>query len=417
MDKLKKQVNHWLIWSEKYTKTDMIYLGKGSFWLSITQMIVTGTSFILSITMANLLSPEILGTYRFIISMVGVISSFTLTGMAVSITRSVARGYSGALKQGFLVQLKWSSIMVAVSLGYSIYYTLAENYTLAIAFILIAIFSPIIQSTSLFSAFLEGMKDFRTETLYNSIRNIVPVASLVLTVFITDNLLFILGVYFISNAIANVICYLLTISKYKPEKKIEDETIGYGKHLSLMNVVPNIALYIDKILIFYFLGPVQVAIYAIAQAPVEQLRGLNKILNRLSFPKLSQKSFGELKKSLGMIAFKLTLIMLSIAVLYILCAPFLYKIIFPQYIESVIYSQIYAMLLILLPTTLFGQALTAHARKKELYIAKTSTPLLNIILLAILLPIYGLMGAILAILLSRLFNAIIVTYLFYSSND
>jgi short subunit fatty acids transporter len=54
--------------SEKYTKTDMVYLLKGGFWLNLNNVISSGLSFVLSILFAKYVSKEAYGSYQFLIS-------------------------------------------------------------------------------------------------------------------------------------------------------------------------------------------------------------------------------------------------------------------------------------------------------------------------------------------------------------
>ena len=55
-----------LRWTEKYTRTDMVYLVSGGFWLSIAQIGTSILGFLLTMVLANLLAPELLGEYRFL---------------------------------------------------------------------------------------------------------------------------------------------------------------------------------------------------------------------------------------------------------------------------------------------------------------------------------------------------------------
>jgi len=62
--KLKDKIYRLLRRSEKYFKTDMVYLAHGGFWLTLGQIISSAASFLLAIAFANLLPKETYGTYK-----------------------------------------------------------------------------------------------------------------------------------------------------------------------------------------------------------------------------------------------------------------------------------------------------------------------------------------------------------------
>src|SRR3989338_5672754 len=87
-----------LRWSEKYTKTDMVYLASGHFWFAIGHGAAIGSGFLLTLGFANLLSPTEYGVYKYILAGAGLISTFTLGGIVQAIQRALARGYTNVIR-------------------------------------------------------------------------------------------------------------------------------------------------------------------------------------------------------------------------------------------------------------------------------------------------------------------------------
>ena len=79
----------------------MIYLTKGGVWLVFSQVVSITSSLGLAIIFARFFSKENYGTYKYILSLAGIISTFKLTGLPAAITQSIARGYDGAFHVGF----------------------------------------------------------------------------------------------------------------------------------------------------------------------------------------------------------------------------------------------------------------------------------------------------------------------------
>ncbi|MDO8589666.1 MAG: oligosaccharide flippase family protein [bacterium] len=412
MPNLRNESYRLLRWSESFFKTDINYLARGGFWLSMSQGVAMIAGFLISIAFANLFTKESFGTYKFIISMAGIIGVFSLTEIGTSVTQAVARDFGGSLRQGFRVNLKWSIGMFLSGLALGIYYYLNDNMLLSFSFLLAGIFSPVTASASLYANYILGKKDFRRNSFYAMTRNAAPALALILTLVLTRSLPAIIVVYFFSGTIVTLFLYHRTLRAYAHENNKEDpELSSYSKHLSAMEVIGNVSGYLDKILIFHYLGAIPLAVYAFAIAPVEQLQSGKKILSTLILPKLSGRSYEELRESAPRKAIILTFYALLLALVWILLSPYFYRFLYPQYLDAVFYSQVYSLTLLAISGTIFDYMLVAHKKKKELYLHRTIIPILKIALFVILLPLFGLMGLIVAHVITRSFGSLLLYYL------
>lgn len=405
--KLKRLFYEKFRWSEKYLKTDTVYLARGGFWLAIGQGVAMLSGFFISLAFANLISKELFGNYKFIISTASILGIFSLTGLNTSVMQSAASGFGGVLRQGFRINLKWSLGVLLVGAGLSVYYFLNGNALLSMSFILAGILSPVTASASLYGAYLYGKKDFKRSALYGMIRNIIFAVALILALFLSKNLPVVIIVYFVVGTLVPLFCYRATLRAFRNENTKKDPgLVSYGGHLSVMEIIGSIAGYLDKILIFHYLGATQLAIYVFAIAPVEQLQGGKKILSALIMPKLSKRPFEELQKSGPRKAILLTVYALGLAGIYALLAPYFYKFFYPQYLDAVMYSQIYSLTLLAVSGTVFNETLSAHKKTRELYFHRIMVPALQIILFLILLPLYGLMGLVITHVIVRSFSGL-----------
>ncbi len=413
VEKLKQKTYNLLRKSEKYFKTDMVYLFKGGGWLTLGQIFSTISGLLLAIAFANFIPKEIYGSYKYILSIVGIIGAFSLTGMGIPITQSVSRGIEGILKRSFRENIKWSMLMLLISLIGFIYYYIKGDTRLAFSLLIVSATYPILQSATFYRPFLVGKREFKTSVILEILRNIIHFILILFTILLTNNLMIIITVYSLSYTTTALLSYFFTIKKYKPNSHINDKTLNFGKHLSLMNMLGIISKNIENVLLFHYFGASKLAIYIFATALPRQFIFIKKGLATLALPKLSNKSIPELKKILPSKALKLLFVLIPIDIAYILISPYLYIILFPQYIESIIYSQTFSLFILFFPVMFFNQALLAHSKKKYLYIINTTTPIVRIIVLLILLPILGIWGAIWSFLFTGLFSSIMSIYLFY----
>jgi O-antigen/teichoic acid export membrane protein len=167
-----------------------------------------------------------------------------------------------------------------------------------------------------------------------------------------------------------------------------------------MQTLPFIAMYIDRILIANFIGFEELAIYSFAIVLPEHIRGFMRNLQHILLPKLSVADNVVIKKNMVRYFLILLAISVLVTVTYIIFAPFVYDILFPQYDKSVYYSRVFAITLIFFPTILFPKTFEAKKMEKELWIVNTLT-FVRTSLFLILIPVYGIMGAVTARLLSK----------------
>lgn len=412
MTMLKRAIIRFLNWGERYARTDTRYLAKSGFWLSVNNGFQTLAKLVLVVAFANLLTPESYGTYRFVLSVMAIVTVFSLTGMPSAVTQAVARGYEGALKSGLRVYLKWSTLILLVSGAISAYYFYNDNTTLGLSILIAGAFSPFFETFKLYDNFLGGKKAFKESFILSVPRKLVPLISLLITLFLTDNPIILVTVFFASNTVVILWAYYKTIQWFSPNTETDPKTVNFSKHLSFVNALVRVAANLDKVLIFHYLGTVELAIYSFAMAPQSQLSTLTSPLKTLAFPKLSQQSFETLQKTLPRKLALLSVPLIAIVGLYILAAPFLFSLLLPQYMDSVIYSQVLSLILLLMPLAIIKQIYSAHLRKKEIYIIGPVSNVLQIISLFVLLPTMGIWGVVISLFVGRLSSGLLALFFF-----
>jgi len=397
--------------TQKYTGTDNVYLFKNGFWLTLGQVISLAVSLLSAMIFANLLDPVIYGNYKYILSLMGTLTIFTLTGMGTAVTQATARELEGSFYTGFQNKLKWGTLGSLAAMGGAAYYWIRGNAILPIPLMISAIFLPLMYASGIYNSFLVGRKLFSNQTKYAIISQIIFTGTMIGAILLTKNLLWLIAMYFVANTLINYFFYFWTKTKFKPNRRDDGQTISYGKHVSLMGVIGIVAGQLDKILLFTFIGSSQLAIYSFALLVPDQIRDMSKNINTLAIPKFSARSPEEIKAGMKEKSLKLFLLAAAIIVAYIFIAPYIYQLFFPKYLSSVFYSQIYILSLLTLPFTLIESSFWAKARKKELYIIQM-TPFLQIILMLCLIPFFGIMGTLAAVLGTKLVGVLLYLYLF-----
>ncbi len=417
MEELKNKGVQSLLWIEKYTKTDMVYLAKGSFWNIFAQIITTISTLLLAVAFAHFISKETYGEYKYILSLANILGVFTLTGLGTAVMKSVIQGYEGTLNDIFWKNIKWSVLFFLITFGISIYYFVNGNISLAISMLVVGSFSPFFSSSNLYNSYLVAKKDFRRSSIYfNLIGNLFPSFCLFMTMLVTNKPVWFILVYFASNTLIGLTLYIQVLKIYKPNKKVDDGALGYSKHLSFIGILGSVADNIDQILVFHYIGPVQLAIYNFAIAIPNQIKGLMKGLASLIFPKFAERTDKEIISGMKNKYILMFISSIIIIITYIVTAPYIFHIFFPKYMDSVFYSQVFVLYFLGMTSMPAEVYLVVKEKIKEQYIGTISGTIIQVGLLFIGILWWGLLGLVIARVVTKILWSVTGVLLYNSAS-
>ncbi len=414
MEIIKSRLYSFLRWGERYTGTDNVYLARGGFWLGLSQLAASIAAFILTIVLANLLAPEVLGEYRFLMSGLLILSVFTLPGVTVAIMESTPKGFKGNLGVAFRETMKWGRLGALVSFIVATYYFWQDNTTLALGFAAIALALPIFSAGEVYNYYLKALREFKKVAVYATVtRTSLLILSVIAAITFPSYAWIILTAFLLGQIIPNLIFHKKTATEYvSPEAVSDPGLIPYAKHLTAMSALGLVAAQLDKVIVWKLLGAEELAIFFIAYAiPLEVTRFLN-LMPTLAFPKFADTSPETIRQTLMPKIWKYFLITTTCVAAYLALAPWLFKFLFPQYIEAVPYSQILMLSVIGAVFSPIGTYFTVLKAKKILYTITTIIPTIRIVALVILTPILGMWGVVSAIIIEAFINALLLIGLF-----
>lgn len=399
-----------LRWSQTHTKTDMLYLASGSYWLIVGQAIASLSALALAIAFANLVSPEVYGVYKYALSLAGIFAIASLPGMNTAIARAAARGHESVIHAVTRSRILHACAGSLVALAGSIYYLSRGNPELSIALLIIAATLPFFDTLTSHLFYFAGKRRFDTRTKYQAAIQITSAFILLATLLVTKNVIIILLAYFIPLSLMRAVQYTRVTRDIPRTPTGEDaNVVRYGKHLTAMQLLGMIAGELDKVLIWKFLGPAQVAVYTFALAIPEQVKGPLKGVGELAFPKFAAQTPEQIRNNLPALWRKLVLYglgLLGMSLVYIAAAPYIFTFIFPQYSASILYSQLFALGMVTNIASIPIAVLAAQQKTSQQYVLSNIQPVIAIGLFVLLIPPYGIMGAIVASLISKFITAI-----------
>lgn len=398
---------------------DAHYFIKGGFWLFASQVSTIISSLIVAALMARHMTENDYGIYRYIIGLAALLSVFSLTGIAQSILQASSQGYKDFLRASIGISLKYSLGVTLVASLSAAYYFSAGNQILMYGCIMIAVLHPITQLFINTLSHLYGESKYATGAKMQAFKSVLVSGSTLLTLVLSQNILLLLVVYFLSQAIATLLSYYL----YKPRnyhqeiipQEIWNKYITYAKNTSYRNILIGVASRLDSIVIFQYLGASELALYSISNLLPDQIRSSLKNLQTLLLPKYTKHgSIETLKESLIKRSIQFFLLLTVATIVFILIVPPIYTALFPKYAEGVLYIQLLALSF---PASIFLiplGALQAQQKEKELYLLHITTSIIQIVTLLLLILNYGLVGAIVAKIIAQYLKAILSYWLIFS---
>lgn len=388
----------------RVVKLDLTYYLTGGFWLTFANVVAILFNLLLSVLFARFTSKGFYGQYKFAQSIFSLLAIVTLPGMNTAIQQSVAKGYSWSLIRGVKEKLKWSLLAWPILAAVAVYFILLEDNPLGWAFL---IAMPLFSLNYGFAngAFFTGRKRFRATSLINVAQRIFLVGLVASAVLLFENVIAAVLAFLLAYAVLNlgVFLYIKREIQDAPDQRDDTELISYGKHLTAMDILSSTVTELDSLLLAYFLGFQEVAIYGIARNIPGVVKGLHKQISSLTLPRLAitrtAKVHLKIRTKLGhllVVGGIPTVVLIVVLPIFI---PIVYS---PKYAASTLPAVILAISIVLNPLKeVLVSALTSHKRTRELYYFKMLSPGARIVLLVLLIPLFGVLGAALSLLLAR----------------
>jgi O-antigen/teichoic acid export membrane protein len=399
---------------ERYLRTDVRYLIKGGGWLIIGQGISTGSAFVSAILFANLLPKEAYGTYKYVLSIFSYLAIPTLPGIAHAVVQNSARNIPGTYQSGLRAKLKWGVFGALASLVLSVYYFMNANTLLGTTFLICAPLIPLTEAFSLWGSYLAGKKLFGVATRRSSIIQICTTILLCLFLVFTDNVALLV--------LASMFGYFLfryfvhrNLEKKYADMSVNDsggDTVPYGAKMTLFSIPGIILGQLDTLLLWKLAGPVALAAYAFSIATTNPAKTMMKSLIELAQPKFAEQDSSILKRTISRKVKFLFLVFIPLTIAYIVILPYLYKIFFLKYFDTVIYAQVFGLIFLFFPLKLYSIAVITRQHRTPTYIVNTILPVTQALLFVVLIPLWGIWGAIYSILIQYVVSSAITYYFF-----
>ncbi len=409
MDKVRKIIDNSFAWSERYVRTDTRYVAEGSFWIILGKGLISLLSAVTMIAFAKFASKETFGSYQYVITVIGLLSVLSLPGMNMALVRSIALGYESSAHQAYKTKLRWGLLVSLCLVAVSFWYLSHGNPLLGYSFLLGAALSPLKDNYETYLYFWNGKKRFGVRLIYDTAIAAFTTVGTVTALIVHAPLVIIIFVFLTTRVIVHAIAALY-IKKHIGKTEEDPHIISYGKQLTTTNGLTQLIFSIDKLLIWYILGPAAVAIYVFSMNPIKIIQGLIPV-GQIALPKLSHKK-NISKKELFRKSLILFWVIVPLSAALFIAAPLIYKVAFDQYIGAIKYFRAFILIILFIPFSLLQTYLIATKRAQALLRIRTTTLVVRFASFIILIPLLGMWGAVIAAIVANTVSSLMVIYYF-----
>ena len=397
---------------ERRFRIDITYFLSGGLWLITAQGLTIVASLISAVIFARLLSQTELGIYRYVISVGIFLSAFSLSGIGQAILQAGAKGHTVFFSYSTKPTILYGLGSSMTALIAALYYFYNGNHVLMVGCITIALLQP---TSILFLntlAYLYGQKHFKSGTYLQGIKSFIVAGASIATIYITRDITTLLIVYFATQAICGIGSYLW----YRPHQAnteplsvdIQKKYLAFAKHTSVQNIIVGLANRLDNIIVFQHLGAASLAYFTIATLLPDQIKGAFKNVLTLLIPKYAKHdTIDTLRGHIPKRSWQFFCILTLISIGVILITPPLYTLLFPMYPEAILYSQLLALSF---PASIYlipFSALQSQTKDRTLYHLHAYISVFQIIVTYTLILTSGLIGAIIARIVTQYFQCLV----------
>jgi len=387
---------------------DLAYYARNNSYLLIAQAVILLCGLASSIVLTRLLSQDTYGQYNYIFSVIGILAIFSIPGMGAAIMHATANKHDQVLITGTKIRLKWSLIGAMLCLSVGLYHYFNGEMLLGKSFMGASLLFPLFTSFDNFYPFLNGRKRFDLSSRYRSIYWIGLTLAVMLAVYITRNLFWVVTVYMVTATTIEAFFLFKTIRTGNLSKSEDKGALTYGKQLTGLQAMGIAAQQFDKLIVGLALGFSQLAVYSIAVMISNIPYILVQAVSTTIFPKLAVMekgaAYSEVKKRLPWLLAGIVIICGIGAVLSPYVIPWLYT---SKYFDSVLYTQLLFIPVIMgTPSMLLRRGvLQAQKKTSELFRLNLIVSLFELAVMVILALQFGVIGIIAARALAKAFDS------------
>jgi O-antigen/teichoic acid export membrane protein len=388
---------------------------KNTFWLYLSEIISKGFRLLVFIYIIRVLGPKNFGVFEYFLSFVGIFFLFADFGTPNIFIRDYQQKEDKEKQTNIFFTLKiiLAVIFSLLSLGG---YFLSKKFDGFLFYFSFVLFYFLMAIEGFFETFFIAIEKTEKKFLFNTLMSSSLFIFVIFGLTFFKDILVVILSYILSAFLGIVFAYFLTLKETKIKPLFDLQLTKYylynGLPLVLFGLLGYIFFTTDKIILAHLRPIEEVGYYSLASRILWVLSVIPSIFNTAFYPYLAKK-IGENEPSVRFL-FKNILLAsvfmgLIISIFVFISAPILIPVFFgSKYIPSVEILQLFIWIMVLLfPTNFLDYFLISHHKQWLDFWITLIPAILNLILNFILIPLYGVYGAVFSSILAQALNFIL----------
>ena len=373
---------------------DVRFYGRSVSWISLSHVSGVVRGIATTFLMARWLDPVVLGQFRYLLALFGVAGIFSFSGMSSSVIKGISQGDTIVTKIAIHRILQFAPLGSFLLIFAAIERYIHHEPSIGAALLVSAAAFVPYSICSLLGPILLGNERIKYLSVFSLVNNLAFSIAFVVLLILSKNLIIITAGYFVLDV---VVRGYFTWKEYRSleMKGSPDPHMKLGHHMTGIGAVQTVALYINQILLQRFWGYSTLASFSVATLIPEQIKNATNSLSGVFLQRLSRHERSEKLTKVTQRHFWIGIAgTVGIIAAYMLAAPIMIPLFFPQYEDAVLPTIVYAIGLIGLPSIIGLYYYQAHNDIRRLWRFNTWNMVIQLTSSLILVPLYGNWGAI-----------------------
>ena len=371
--------------------------------------------FFLFVILARKYSLEELASFQLALTYMGLFSFLVLPGFGNYARQRIARGSQRFFFLTIRYRFYGSFLASGIFVSLAFYFKGADQANILM---ILAVLFPFASGLDVWREWFIGNSQFERLARVMIVQSVLSNGLCILMVLLFDRPEYALVTLLLTNSTINFFALHAVYSSQKTQKfnfllskiKIGRNVFFYGLKTSLISSVNSLGNHLDKLILFAFVSPEAMALFAIAEKLPEAVKGLLQILRSYLLPNLSKKVSYDAETQ--RLFARINAVTLGILFVLILILPFIIRSFFGSNFEdAVLLSQLMTLSLIFTQISQLNYAfIISKVDSRGFTIITGGSNFVKITLGALLIPVFGLYGAVANVLLYRILTVFFTMY-------
>jgi O-antigen/teichoic acid export membrane protein len=396
---------------------------KNTFWLYLAEIISKGTKLLVFIFVIRFLGPHKYGVFEYLFSFVGMFFLFVDFGISTIFIRDYQQKEEKEKLFGTFCFLRIFLAFLFGLLALSGFLFIKKDNISFLLYLLFVLFYTLASLDNFFEAYFTAVQKLEKKFIFNFFSSLVLILGVIIGLIIYRDIFVVALAYLLSSLTTIFIASLLLKRETKIFLFLDKNLIKYylynGLPLVFLGVLGYVFFSTDKIILAYLRPFEEVGYYSLASRIISILFVIPGLFNAALYPYLAQKVVQKDHRLFIWRLFKLVflgsiLLAIFISFLVLLLDDFLIFLLFGKnYLFSLRILNVFIWILVFVYPTIFLNNFLIINHKQWLTFWLSLLPaILNIVLNIVMIPIYGLYGAVYSSIIAQSLN---FTFLFVAS--